>query len=600
MKKLLVIISVLVIVFTLLGCRDGRENKINKNIIGSCDLIDNIYYMQNEDGGYCEIKDEKLSYIPLYHTYYSLKTLTSLEYDFPEKYRDKLIFKMENVNINDILTKTTYDDISNSYFFLKIADIVGYENNLELKQKILLEVSRLQNDKGFFYRSLKEEENYNNGLLKYESDSSINLVTMTYAINILAPHNKDLLNEAFLKQWLEDISTKLDYIDVDSQSLATIVTVMNIVDLLKIESKMYVNDNALKSLYKKWLSHLKESPPTQINMITLENVFQLGRYLSNNSKDISINEKDFLEYVRRYKCKDGGYSNEPSGGSHILFTYLAANIIKEFGFSIQERSEIIEYVNSRINFDGTYLPSENSDSQIFASYYAFELLNNYLDDSNFPNKKFNSYIRESLDKGLSYYSTPKALMLLKLSKVCQPNLSEDLIYEYLDKQLNKASEVEYGQNRMLILLLLETSNIYNYTYDDILKEYLTNKSKKEDETFFENKTLEIINKCIDLEIRYVVNQDKSLISQNEINHLLDLYVNQYDELEDKIYCTYWLVKCFENLNIEATIFPDYIKLKIIDEISSNSSYGFVAYSSNDYLSFESSVAANKILNYMTK
>lgn len=588
----------IVIIIILTSCTNNisDEKAFTNNDFSGNKIKESIFLQQNENGGFREIDDIKSSlYLSMYDTYYALGMLHELGMEISDLQLERLKITLESLDENDIVNGKSSEDLSNVFYYFEILKLINYEGSIETKSSIIDRVSKLQSEEGYFYSSQKTKMEHENNNVEYDIDDSIVLISMQQVSAILKG-NRDNVNLERIKKWMDKIYEVINLEEVDEHDIGSLVTYLEVDDSFNLKNNKFTNEQ-LKNYYSDWIEFLSTNEVVDIH--TVYNLYVLSKF-------VDIDNIDFLkQYLRKYEVElsNGSvrYSISPKEEFyHIAATYDALRILND-GVTIRYlKKDATKEELPKISYDGTFEFIRDTESDIFSTYYAANILRKFVHDKSFPNQQFIEYIESNLKDNLFKKSTPEILMILQLANQFGVKTDMTKINEFFDKQFQITYDKDYEKNNFLILLLIETANAFDYEIKDKYNKNLINQASTHQlSSSLNNSTsLSIIFKCIDLSI---LNYLDSEPSTKEIDKLIKSYIENYDNLKDdntyRLYVTYYFIKCLKQYEINA----DAISKEIIEDlllfINKGDWHGFYLFqdSIEDY---ESTYMTLEILQYI--
>lgn len=467
MKKIKYIIFSIIVILALsiFIPSYNRGNELYNSFTNDIsDLIKIINLSQNQDYGYHEFVISDNAKSDIYTTYYALEINKICE----KKEKIDILNILENYkkNQNDFFfNEDKFDNLSNIYFFTKIAQLDNININNKSIEKYVL---NLQCNNGSFAFSKKHKNMINTSKNK-ELDNS-NLLSTYMALYVLNYYNNIKFDHDKLSKWIEDIFYNTQFTDISKSSYLLIL--IRICNLTNIDISIYCPniDILIHNYNKQFNNYLKNN---LLNIIILDDLVNLNKETNYNS----LNEIDIIKVERLLNIlqkKDGWFSLDEASDTNILPTYIALNFKQYFKLNISNKDKILLKLD-RFNIKNKgYVFITDLNSNLQSTYFAQQIyylfgqdniniknyLNNFHDISNF-----------SVMERYYYYN-----MLIDSNKLNAEIIKADYhsIGYLINNEINNISQLNNIDDYLDLYYNLLFLKKINYVIDNNLKTNISN------------------------------------------------------------------------------------------------------------------------------
>lgn len=511
-------------------------------------LLRSFLALQQEDGGFSHIPRFD-PYVALFDSYLGLYCLELMDVQVPEVQTAALKARLEQLDSSALFPGLADYEIDTLYYYVKLMQLLDMQPDGEIMAYGLETIAALQDPAGFFYPSVRSKEKDADAVKEHPSYP---LSFSLKAGSLLAEFACDF-DEAALLSWLEAQIGKYDLNhDLSAEGLSFVASYLQICETLDSTPPEWIMQ-ALPGYLQNHLDLLDGWPErnniADINIFHLHNLHLVTRFLSSGEGIAAIAEKlPHFTGAGVFTLFPAKVESEPVT---ILASVYGLEMAAAAGKPLDGYGTLAEDILSSFYYDGFLILSRKISSDIVESYFVGKTLS--LLSAELPPEQeaaFQDYLAGMEEELLSEPSY-MALMYLELRKLFGPELPRDEVHSLLSRQGEAYLEEQvFGWDLFEQLLFVEVCRQYDFPLNAEVREALLSAAAPPQETQGVPLYVKTLRKCQELQLLHGLGEP---IEEAELRLLFADYLEAYSDLEEPLYCSYWLLSTAALLGEEEMI-----------------------------------------------
>lgn len=443
---MILLCALLVAAIVLLGTIYYRSQ--SKNTVGvdwipdQTLLLEQIQSSQNEDGGFSLLQNIYADFpFALYSTYQSYSYINNVR-GLSDEEKDELTLLLEQISEVDYFkTENTYDDVNLIFYYLELCKVVEY--NSAISEQLIAYVLCLQDDKGFFYRSAREQAEFLSVSKEFKVNDPITLTTTYRALQII-DHKASVNTDALSLYYQNEINQKM--IEYNTKEFLSCMSSVFKAKMLYPEITVTYEKDLLDKELNAYTAYIQTDSLDFIEFVEYLDIISLYKGL-----DLSYDKQQLFKNINTF-IEEGLKEVERSIYIGIINDVCA--VLKQLNYDTGDLNLSDDGVQAYKNYDGSYI-LYNYESDPIHTYYVLSILS-LLDDPNAEEitDTARSYVAEVM-QSINRDAAPSNIYLVQsaiLSGIPLNNECTAFCENLLNQILNRETTIFFEYINMLVEL----------------------------------------------------------------------------------------------------------------------------------------------------
>ena len=383
-------------------------------------MLDQIQSSQNEDGGFSFLQNIHADFpFSLYSTYQSYSYIDNVR-GLAEEEKEVLTGLLAQISeVDHFKTENTYDDVNLIFYYLELCKIVEYDSSIS--DQLIAYVLRLQDEKGFFYRSAREQTEFASMSKELKANDPITLTTTYRALQIV-DHKFSIDIEALSRYYQNEIDQTM----AEYHTKAFLNCISSI-----FKAKMFYPEISVS--YEKDLLDKEMMDYIQTNILDyIEFVEYLGIISLYTELKLPYDKQQLFETIDTF-INEGLKEGEQSVSIGIINDACA--VLKQLNYDTRDLNLSDDEIKAYKNYDGSYILYDYESDSI-NTYYVLSILS--LLDSPKAKELIDTakvYITEAM-KSINRDAVPSNIYVVQSAILCGIPLDNECT-AFLENLLNQ-------------------------------------------------------------------------------------------------------------------------------------------------------------------